>query len=93
MSQLQTSRFSATVWFGNSASPPGTWTMPIATRISGSVSVMVRPFMRTTPRSGSTSPLIARSSVDLPAPFVPSSASTSPRCTSRSTSNSTCSGP
>ena len=35
-------------------------------------------------------PLIARSSVDLPAPFVPSSATISPSSTSKSTPNSTC---
>ena len=93
ISQLHTSRFSATVWFGKIPSPPGTWIMPIATRISGSVSVIVRPFMRTTPRSGITSPLIVRSKVDLPAPLVPSRASTSPRCTSRLTSKRICTGP
>ena len=39
------------------------------------------------------SPLMTRSSVDLPAPLVPSRASTSPSRTSRSMSNSTCTGP
>ena len=36
---------------------------------------------------------MTRRIVDLPAPFVPSSASTSPRATSKPTSNSTCTGP
>ena len=54
---------------------------------------MVRPLRRTTPRPGVPRPAMARRIVDLPAPLVPSSASTSPRLTSKPTSNSTCTGP
>jgi hypothetical protein len=42
------------------------------------------------PPVGSTSPEIDLSSVDLPAPLVPSRATISPSPTSKSTSNSTC---
>ena len=44
---------------------------------------MSRPFRRTTPRPGVSRPAATRSAVDLPAPLVPRSASTSPRWTSR----------
>ena len=47
-------------------------------RCSGDTYVMFWPLSRTTPRSGTASPLITRSTVDFPAPFVPSSASVSP---------------
>ena len=46
----------------------------------GATYVMLRPLSRTTPRSGTSSPLMTRRIVDLPAPFVPSSATHSPRC-------------
>ena len=50
---------------------------------------------RTTPRrrDAGSSPVMARSTLDFPAPLVPSSATTSPSPTDRSTPNSTCSGP
>ena len=62
-------------------------------RPSGETYVMFWPFSRTTPRSGTASPLITRSAVDLPAPFVPSSATVSPFWTSKSTPKSTWTGP
>jgi hypothetical protein len=43
------------------------------------------PFMRIVPALGRTSPEIARSIVVLPAPFAPSSVTTSPALTSRLT--------
>ena len=52
--------------------------MPSFARCSGVVYVMVRPLSRTTPRAGVPSPAMTRRIVDLPAPLVPSSASTSP---------------
>ena len=67
--------------------------IPSFARCSGVVYVMVRPLSRTTPRAGVPSPAMARRIVDLPAPFVPSSASTSPLRTSKPTSKSTCTGP
>ncbi len=45
------------------------------------------------PAVGATRPLIARSSVVLPAPLVPSTATVSPGATSRSSPNSTCTRP
>ena len=66
----------------------GTWPAARATTY-----VMFWPLSRTTPRSGTASPLITRSAVDFPAPLVPSSATVSPFRTSKSTPKSTCTGP
>src|SRR5258705_5368521 len=54
---------------------------------------MLRPFNRTTPRSGTSRPLTTRRMVDFPAPLVPRSATHSPLWISKFTSNSTCTGP
>ena len=62
-------------------------------RCSGETYVMFCPLSRTTPRSGTARPLMTRSTVDFPAPFVPRSASVSPFRTSKSTPKSTCTGP
>ena len=66
----------------NTPWPPGIWTMPSAAISFGGAWVMSRPSSTMAPRSASTMPLIAFSRVDLPAPFVPRSATTSPssRC-------------
>ena len=78
---------------GNTALPPGICEMPSAVRRSASRYVMSTPCRRTDPRVGSPSPEIARSSVDLPAPFTPSSATISPSSTVKSTPKSTCTCP
>lgn len=70
-------RFSTTESDANTALPPMSCTMPIRARSSGSQSVIVRPSSRTTPRVATPSPLITRSSVDLPAPLVPTRATVS----------------
>ena len=57
---------------------------------AGGAWVMSRPSKMIAPWSASTTPEMALSSVDLPAPLVPSSATISPSSTSKSTSNSTC---
>ena len=58
------------------------------------ISGLVHPIAgRIEPRSGWLRPEMARSSVDLPAPLVPSSARTSPSWTSTLTSKSTWSEP
>jgi hypothetical protein len=86
-------RFSATVNDGKVPAPPGTCATPSAAISFGGAWVMSRPSRMTAPKSASVTPEIARSRVDLPAPLVPSSASTSPSATSRSMSNRTCTGP
>ncbi len=72
------SRFSCTVSEPNTPLPPGICTMPSAAISFGGAWVMSRPSSTMAPRSASTTPLIALNSVDLPAPFVPSSATISP---------------
>ena len=67
--------------------------MPIRPRFSGETNVTVWPSRRTTPRAGVPRPAITRRMVDLPAPFVPSRARTSPLRTSKATSKSTCTWP
>ena len=81
---------SATVNVGNTARPPGTWMIPSFDVVTASAWVMSRPSKAIDPAMGSTSPEMALSSVDFPAPLVPSRATISPSCTSRSTPNSTC---
>ena len=73
---------SATVSVGNTAFPPGTCTIPSCAPVTGSAWVMSRPSKKMRPPTGSTTPAMARNSVDLPAPFVPSRATISPSCTS-----------
>ena len=59
-------------------SPPGTWATPRRAISSGGRWVMSRPSKTMAPWSASTTPPMARSRVDLPAPLVPSSATISP---------------
>ena len=63
---------------GTRPAPPGTWTMPRAAISWGGAWVMSRPSKTTAPRSASTTPQMALSRVDLPAPLVPSRATISP---------------
>ncbi len=74
---------------GNVPSPPGTWATPRRAISSGGRCVMSRPSKTMAPLSASTTPPIARSSVDLPAPFVPTMATISPSPISIATSEST----
>ncbi len=83
-------RFSATVSFENTPWPPGTITMPRAATSCGGAYVASRPSNTIAPASAGTTPAIAFSSVDLPAPLVPSSATISPSSISKFTPNSTC---
>src|SRR5581483_11573661 len=80
-SQPASSRFSRTVSVGKIDFPPGMSTMPSCAVSSGSRCVMSLPSKNTAPARGCTSPDTAFSSVDLPAPFVPSSATSSPSAT------------
>ncbi len=73
--------------------PPGSIWMPSLPRVSGLAKVAVRPWKRTTPRSGVSSPAMTRRIVDFPAPFVPRRVSVSPSITSNDTSKSTWTGP
>ena len=76
----------ATVMCGHSAYD---WNIIAVSRFSGGSRVMSLPATRMTPSSGITNPAIARSSVVLPQPELPSSAIISPRSTSRLTWSST----
>ena len=76
---------SSTVSVGNTALPPGTCTMPAWAACTASAWVMSRPSKKMAPPTGSTRPLMALSSVDLPAPFVPRRATISFSFTSTST--------
>ena len=78
--------FAATVMCGHSAYD---WNIIAVPRRSGGSPAMSRPSTRIAPDSGSTKPAIARSSVVLPQPELPSSAIISPRATSRLTWSST----
>ena len=66
--------------WANTCRPSGEWLMPAATIRSGRTPRSSRSsFHRIEPAALLTSPLIARSSVVLPAPLDPISATTSPR--------------
>ncbi len=58
--------------------PSGTMTIPLVARRSGLTLVMSLPSYRIEPSVGWCRPAIVRSSVDLPAPFAPMIAYTSP---------------
>ncbi len=77
------SRFSVTDMRGNRRRPSGLCAMPPATIVCGDAEVMSRPSNRIVPWRGRLSPLIARSVVDLPAPFAPISVTISPAPTRR----------
>ena len=61
------------------------WNIIAVSRFSGGRRVMSAPPTRIVPSSGVTKPAIARSSVVLPQPELPSSAIISPRSTPRLT--------
>ena len=73
-----TCRFSSTVSDPNSRRPSGTMTIPRVARRSGRTLVMSLPSYTIEPSVGWCRPAIVRSSVDLPAPFAPMIAYTSP---------------
>ena len=76
------SRFSRTVRNGNTCRPSGTSAMPSSARSCDGSRVMSWPRNVIAPARGCSSPAIARSVVDLPAPFAPISATISPSLTS-----------
>ena len=86
-------RFSPTVSVGNTPLPPGMSVRPRRAIFSAGRPVMLSPRNVTLPLVGGSSPQIALSTVDLPAPFVPRSASMSSWATARSIPNRTCSEP
>ena len=91
--QAATSRFSKTVSFSNGC---GTWwerQIPARHRAPAGMRVMSRPSSRIVPRSAATAPVMSAKSVVLPAPFGPSTPSTSPAATSSDTSEVTVSEP
>jgi hypothetical protein len=83
------STFSLTVSPGNSAFDCGTCETPIARMRDGCSPQSDCPFSCTSPFRGWSSPLTARSTVDLPAPFGPTMQQTDPSGTSSSTPWST----
>ncbi len=76
----------ATVMCGHSAYD---WNIIAVSRFSGGSRVMSSPSTRIVPSSAITKPAIERSSVVLPQPELPSSATISPLATSRLTRSST----
>ena len=73
--------------------PPGSMWMPSLVRISGGDVGDGPAVVAHHARAGVPSPAITRRIVDLPAPLVPSSASTSPLRTSKPTSKRICTWP
>ena len=71
--------FRRTVMLGKMRRPSGTWIRPRATIAAGRACSMVAPSKRMLPRQGRMTPEMVRLSVDLPAPFEPSTATISPR--------------
>ncbi len=78
-------RFSATVRSGRSAGSWRTMASPNARASSGDAPVRAVPTISTEPESAASAPEATAISVDLPAPFSPTRAWTSPARTSRST--------
>ncbi len=83
-------RLSATVNAPNTARPPGICEIPICTRWSAPAKVTSSPWKWTEPPLGAATPEMARRSVVLPAPLVPSSATISPSATEKETLKRTC---
>ena len=83
------SRFSRTVRFGKMPLPSGIVVTPLRARSSALTPVTSRPASSTDPEVGGISPHATCSVVDLPAPLGPSSATTVPGATARSTPCST----
>src|SRR4051812_13281572 len=69
---------------GKMRRPSGTWMSPSDTIAEGLARPVSIPSKRMVPLQGCSTPEIARLSVDLPAPFDPSTATTSPAATSSS---------
>ena len=86
-------RFLATVSVGHSRRSSGTQPMPDWAIWYVGVATIGRPWKRMSPRRGRVRPRMERSTVVLPAPLAPSSASTSPVPTPRDTPNSACVSP
>ena len=91
--QVPSRRFSSTERVGKTPRPPGMSDRPCRATASACSPVIASPSSQTAPPPTLTSPLAPFSRVDLPAPFVPSSATISPSCTSRSTPKRICTGP
>jgi len=70
--------FSRTVRPGKIRRPSGTCATPSLTIVRGLKPAIGLPSNRIEPARGATRPEIARSVVDLPAPFEPNSATTAP---------------
>ena len=87
------STFSRTVRFPNSPSVCGTWEIPSSRISAGGRPWIVAPRKAIVPSRGRSRPLIARSTVDLPAPLGPTMQVTEPASTSRSTPWSTSPAP
>ncbi len=85
MSQAAILRFSETLKVGKTPLPPGMSDTPRRAVASADSLVMFSPLKATDPARGRTRPQIPLSSVDLPAPLVPSRATISPLLTSKST--------
>ena len=77
-SRSSTLRFSSTVSPGKMPRASGTRSMPARARSSAGSAVTSRPLRRTRPDVASTRPAVTPHKVDLPAPFAPRSATTSP---------------
>ena len=69
---------------GKMRRPSGTWIRPCATIAEGRARSIGAPPKRIAPRHGRSAPEMVRLSVDLPAPFEPSTATISPSFTARS---------
>jgi ABC-type transport system involved in cytochrome c biogenesis ATPase subunit len=93
LSQHARRRLSRTVSVGNTLRPPGIITTPRSAISLVGRPVMSSPSKSTAPRDGASSPVTALNSVDLPAPFVPRSATISPWSIVRSRPNRICTGP
>jgi len=70
---------------GKMRRPSGTWIRPCATIAEGRARAISLPAKRIAPCQARNTPEIARLSVDLPAPFAPSTATISPSFTARLT--------
>ena len=86
---VATVRFSSTVSSGNNRRPSGTTATPAWRIRSGRRPTSSRPSRTTEPPSGRSTPPTASTRLDLPAPFGPSSAVTSPAGTSSVTPRTT----
>ena len=82
-------RFSVTVRFGKTPRPSGTTQSPPRTRRSVGTPAIGWPLMDAAPLVGVSCPDMTLRAVDLPAPFGPSTAQTSPARTVRLMSCST----